>query len=127
MHIFNNIFGYNLIFNNISVPRFSYFNRTSDSDASESESSHSKRKRKVAKVRQNALYLIGTLAKISEKRIFFGYWHCLFPTENNTYESISLLNCILRDPSPNCRINALLTVSLILYGSKPYLIQAEMR
>lgn len=113
------------------MPKFSYFFRTSDSENSEPESSRLKHDRKKeARVRQMALYLIGTLGKISEKRIFFGYWHSLFPIETtdcNLHDKISILNCILRDPYANCRINALQTVSVILYGSKPYLVQANMR
>lgn len=55
----------------------------------------------------------------------FGYWHCLFPTEELTSKTTALLNCILRDPNQRCRITALQATSIILYATKSYLIQAE--
>lgn len=60
-----------------------------------------------------------------ENRVFFGYWHSLFPVEEVTTTNISLLNCILRDPNQRCRIAALQATSTILYGTKAFLIQAE--
>lgn len=60
-----------------------------------------------------------------ERRIFFGYWHCLFPTEELTSTTPALLNCVLRDSNQRCRITALQATSIILYGSKSYLVQAE--
>ena len=69
--------------------------------------------------------LIGTLAQHVEKRIMFGYWHALFPDETRTPATVSLLNCVLRDPSPKCRIAAIQATSFLLYKSKPFLIQAE--
>lgn len=60
-----------------------------------------------------------------ENRVFFGYWHSLFPAEEPTPKNISLLNCILRDPNQRCRIAALQATSTILYGTKAFLVQAE--
>lgn len=60
-----------------------------------------------------------------ENRVFFGYWHSLFPAEELTATNISLLNCILRDPNQRCRIAALQATSTILYGTKAFLVQAE--
>ncbi|XP_052899579.1 HEAT repeat-containing protein 6 [Anopheles moucheti] len=102
--------------------------QTSDSDYSESEASSSRaqiERHRTAKLRQTALVLIGTLAQHVEKRIMFGYWHALFPDETRTPATISLLNCVLRDPSPKCRIAAIQATSFLLYKSKPFLIQAE--
>lgn len=60
-----------------------------------------------------------------ENRVFFGYWHSLFPAEELTATNISLLNCILRDPNQRCRIAALQATSTIIYGTKAFLVQAE--
>lgn len=55
----------------------------------------------------------------------FGYWHCLFPTEELTPTSVALLNCALRDPNSRCRITALQATSMVLHGMKNFLVQAE--
>lgn len=60
-----------------------------------------------------------------ERRVFFGYWHCLFPTEELAPSTIALLNCVLRDSNQRCRITALQATSIILYGTKSFLVQAE--
>lgn len=60
-----------------------------------------------------------------ERKIFFGYWHCLFPTEELTPSMPALLNCVLRDSNQRCRITALQATSIILYGTKSFLVQAE--
>nr|XP_040222716.2 HEAT repeat-containing protein 6 [Anopheles coluzzii] len=102
--------------------------QTSDSDYSETEATSSRaqiERHRSAKLRQAALVLIGTLAQHVEKRIMFGYWHALFPDETRTPATVSLLNCVLRDPSPKCRIAAIQATSFLLYKSKPFLIQAE--
>uniref|UniRef100_A0A182XYY6 DUF4042 domain-containing protein n=1 Tax=Anopheles stephensi TaxID=30069 RepID=A0A182XYY6_ANOST len=102
--------------------------QTSDSDYSENEATSSRaqvERHRSAKLRQAALVLIGTLAQHVEKRIMFGYWHALFPDETRTPATVSLLNCVLRDPSPKCRIAAIQATSFLLYKSKPFLIQAE--
>lgn len=59
----------------------------------------------------------------TEKRVMFGFWHTLFPTEDTTVPS--LLNSILKDSSPRCKIIALQATSFLLHGSKSFLIQAE--
>uniref|UniRef100_A0A182MKC1 HEAT repeat-containing protein 6 n=1 Tax=Anopheles culicifacies TaxID=139723 RepID=A0A182MKC1_9DIPT len=102
--------------------------QTSDSDYSENDASSSRaqmERHRTAKLRQTALVLIGTVAQHVEKRIMFGYWHALFPDETRTPATVSLLNCLLRDPSPKCRIAAIQATSFLLYKSKPFLIQAE--
>lgn len=50
----------------------------------------------------------------------------MFPSEELTQNTIALLNCVLRDSNQRCRITALQAASLILYGSKSYLSQAEI-
>uniref|UniRef100_A0A182Q6Z2 HEAT repeat-containing protein 6 n=1 Tax=Anopheles farauti TaxID=69004 RepID=A0A182Q6Z2_9DIPT len=102
--------------------------QTSDSDYSETEATSSREqleRHRSAKLRHAALVLIGTLAQHVEKRIMFGYWHALFPDETRTPATVSLLNCVLRDPSPKCRIAAVQAASFLLHKSKPFLIQAE--
>lgn len=60
-----------------------------------------------------------------ERKIFFGYWHCLFPTEELKPTMLAFLNCVLRDSNQRCRITALQVTSIILYGTKSFLVQAE--
>ncbi|KXJ81451.1 hypothetical protein RP20_CCG019819 [Aedes albopictus] len=100
--------------------------RTSDSDFSESESSRAQIDRhKLSKLRLTALTLVGTIAQSVEKKLMFGYWHALFPDESRTPATVSLLNCVLKDPSRKCRIAAIQAISFMVYKSKPFLIQAE--
>ncbi|XP_055629394.1 HEAT repeat-containing protein 6 [Toxorhynchites rutilus septentrionalis] len=100
--------------------------RTSDSDFSESESSRAQIDRhKLSKLRHSALTLICTITKAVEKKVMFGYWHALFPDESRTAATVSLLNCVLKDPSPKCRIAAIQATTFMLHKSKPFLIQAE--
>lgn len=99
---------------------------TSESDASDTETNRATHNReKEAKLRLSALALMSVVAKNVEKRILFGYWHCLFPTDDLTASSTALLNCAVRDTNQRCRITALQAASLILYGTKAFLTQAE--
>lgn len=99
---------------------------TSESDASDTETNRMTHNReKEAKLRLSALVLMSVVAKNVEKRILFGYWHGLFPTDKLGPTSMGLLNCALRDPNQRCRITALQAASLILYGTKSFLTQAE--
>lgn len=98
--------------------------RTSDSDYSDNEHNREFASRhKQSKLRLAALSLLSILASIVEKKILFGYWHSLFSTEEST--SATLINCVLKDTSPRCKILALQTIILLLKNSKPFLIQAE--
>lgn len=63
--------------------------------------------------------------QVIETKYFFGYWHSLFPSEPVTNSSVCLLNCVLRDPNPRCRMVAMQSTSIILHGSKPFLTRAE--
>lgn len=104
------------------------FYKTSESDYSETESGRSQSEmHKQSKLRMAAISLIGVVAKNIEKKIFYGYWHSLFPSESLTNSSKGLLNCVLRDPNPRCRVAALQATSMFLFGSKVYLAQAETR
>ncbi|XP_055837462.1 HEAT repeat-containing protein 6 isoform X2 [Episyrphus balteatus] len=98
------------------------FNKTSDSDFSESEASRTRNERhKQAKLRLAAISLIGLIAKNVDRKIFYGYWHSLFPND----ASPGLLTCATRDPNPRCRVAALQAASVILFGSRSFLLQAE--
>lgn len=103
--------------------------KTSDSDFSESETSRTKNQRhKQGKLRLSSILLIGLTAKYTEKRIFYGYWHSLFPTSDAVAEMNSgILICVIKDPNLRCRITALQTLSQILYGSRQFLLHAEIR
>lgn len=98
--------------------------RTSDSDYSDNE--HNREfvnRHKQSKMRLAALSLLSVVAGSVEKKILFCYWHSLFSTEET--KSPTLINCVLKDSSPRCRILALQTINQLLKNSKPYLIQAE--
>lgn len=98
--------------------------RTSDSDYSDTE--HNREfisRHKQSKLRLAALSLLSVVAATVEKKVLFGYWHSLFSTEEST--SATLVNCVLKDSSPRCKILALQVVILLLKNSKPFLIQAE--
>ncbi|XP_058066119.1 HEAT repeat-containing protein 6 [Anopheles bellator] len=102
--------------------------QTSDSDFSETETGLQRAqidRNRMSKLRHAALILVGTLAQHVEKRVMFGYWHALFPDENRTPSTVSLLNCMLRDPLPSTRIAAIQATAFMLYRSKPFLVQAE--
>lgn len=99
---------------------------TSDSDASDTETGRSTNIReKEAKLRLAALLLLSIVAKNVEKRILFGYWHCLFPSDDLKPTTVGLLNCALRDTNQRCRISSLQATSLIVHGTKPFLVNAE--
>lgn len=99
--------------------------RTSDSDFSDNEHNReSVSLHKQSKLRQSSLSLVAAIALTVEKRIIFGYWHSLFPSDDSI-GTISLLNCVLKDSSPRCKILALQAVILLLKNSKPFLMQAE--
>lgn len=98
--------------------------RTSDSDYSDTE--HNREfvnRHKQSKLRLAALSLLSVIAITIEKKILFGYWHSLFTTEEST--APTLINAVLKDSSPRCRILALQTIIQLLKNSKPFLIQAE--
>lgn len=50
----------------------------------------------------------------------------MFPSDNLTPSTIGLLNCVLCDTNNRCRMTALQAASLIFYGTKPFLTQAEL-
>lgn len=111
--------------NSTGFQQFSSFAyRTSDSDYSDNE--HNREfvnRHKQSKLRLAALSLVSVIAGTVEKKILFGYWHSLFSTEET--HSATLINCVLKDSSPRCRILALQTIIQLLKNSKPFLIQAE--
>lgn len=81
---------------------------------------------KESKLRLAALNLLSVIGKNVKKKSLFGYWHVLFPTDDLTPTSVGLLNCVLCDPSPRSRLTSLQAASTILYGTKPFLTQAEL-
>lgn len=109
--------------NVMQLPTFPIY-RTSDSDFSDTE--HNREfvsRHKQSKLRQSALTLLSIVSSV-EKRILFGYWHSLFATEESQ-STVNLINSVLKDPSPRCRILALQNIIMLLKNSKPFLIQAE--
>ncbi|XP_055704201.1 HEAT repeat-containing protein 6-like [Phlebotomus papatasi] len=96
------------------------------SDSAGSKFSQDIRDKKKYRVRLTAIQLIGTLPKVVEQRTMFGYWHCLFSTNDINYPGgMFLTKCILSDPNHRCRISALQTISCLLHDAKKYLYQAE--
>ena len=109
--------------NFLHVNSFSAY-KTSDSDYSDNEHNREYVNRhKQSKLRLAALSLLSVIAITVEKKILFGYWHSLFSTEETL--SATLVNCVLKDSSPRCRILALQLIIQLLRNSKPFLIQAE--
>lgn len=109
--------------NCLQFPAYSVF-RTSDSDFSDNEHNREFANRhKQSKLRLAALGLLSIIASSVEKKILFGYWHSIFSTEETT--SATLVNCIIKDTSPRCKILALQTIIQLLRNSKPFLVQAE--
>lgn len=107
----------------LQFPTFNAY-RTSDSDYSDTEHNRELVNRhKQSKLRLSALSLLSVIAVTVEKRILFGFWHSLFSTEEST--APTLINCVIKDSSPRCRILALQTIIQLLKNSKPFLIQAE--
>lgn len=105
------------------LPTFAAY-RTSDSDYSDNEYNRETINRhRQSRMRSSALSLVSIVAVSVEKKALFGFWHSLFSTEEST--SATLMNCVLKDPSPRCRILALQTVIQLLKNSKPFLLQAE--
>ncbi|CRL02980.1 CLUMA_CG016347, isoform A [Clunio marinus] len=98
--------------------------RTSDSDYSDNEHNReSINRHKQNKLRVASLSMLSAIAGNVEKKILFGYWHSLLSTEETS--SATLVNSILKDSSPRCRILALQAIIQLLKNSKPFLIQAE--
>ncbi|KAG5678450.1 hypothetical protein PVAND_008122 [Polypedilum vanderplanki] len=98
--------------------------RTSDSDFSDNEHNRELINRnKQSKLRLTAHTLVLVLASNIEKKVIFGYWHCLLSADDTICNSLT--NCILKDSSPRCKIVALQTIIQLLKNSKPYLLQAE--
>jgi hypothetical protein len=110
--------------NKDSLSHFSLY-RTSDSDFSDNE--HTREivnRNKQSKLRLTSLSLILVLATMIDKKIVFGYWHSLLSTDEESM-CITLVNCILKDTSPRCKIVALQIIIQLLKNSKQFLIQAE--
>lgn len=96
---------------------------TSDSDTTTDPTRH--KQSAENKLRRNALSLIGVIGRLVETKSLFGYWHTLFPSDEATPSTVSLLNAAIRDPNARCRAAALQAATIILHGSKPFLSQAE--
>lgn len=99
--------------------------RTSDSDFSDNEHNREMVNRnQQAKLRLSSLSLLLVITTKVEKKILFGFWHCLFSTDEKC-QPISLGNSVFKDSSPRCRLVSLQTIIQLVKNSKPYLIQAE--
>jgi Domain of unknown function (DUF4042) len=100
--------------------------RTSDSDFSDNEHNRELISRnKQSRLRLTALSLLLVTTMSVDRKIMFGYWHSLLATDDSV--TITLVNCILRDTSPRCKIVALQTITQLLRNSKALLQQAENR
>ncbi|XP_070497280.1 HEAT repeat-containing protein 6 [Chironomus tepperi] len=98
--------------------------RTSDSDFSDNEHSRELVNRnKQSKLRLTALSLIYVMTVTVDRKILFGYWHSLLSTDESMCNT--LINCLIKDTSPRCKIVALQTIIQLIKYSKPFLVQAE--
>ncbi|XP_052270212.1 HEAT repeat-containing protein 6-like isoform X2 [Dreissena polymorpha] len=102
---------------------------SSDSEWSDTEGGQGSRSRSnCTKVRQCALSCFFWIAKFSDKKVMFSYWSSFIPdsqSSTNASNAQSLLNIVLKDPSPKCRMGALAALSILLDNTKLLLSAAE--
>ncbi|WAR03508.1 HEAT6-like protein [Mya arenaria] len=102
---------------------------SSDSEWSDTEGGQGSRARSNStKVRQCALSTFYWIAKFTEKKVLFGYWWSFLPDSQMATSSAgaqSLLNIVLKDTSPKCRMGALAAISVLIDNTKLMLSAAE--
>ncbi|XP_070205596.1 HEAT repeat-containing protein 6-like isoform X1 [Littorina saxatilis] len=96
----------------------------SDADTSQGAKSHAH----STKVRIAALSCLAAISKLVDKRAMFGYWAFFIPDSagaGNSPQVQTLFTSILKDPSPKCRMGALVSLTAMLDGTKQFLAAAE--
>ncbi|XP_034666305.1 HEAT repeat-containing protein 6 [Drosophila subobscura] len=100
----------------------------SDSEAQLAKAGASKALRQLlASVRISALHLMSALTKQLPRRCLYGYWHAIFPSDEDSQTQHHLLHLAKYDGNSRCRALALQLAGQLLYGSKGYLSQAHSR
>lgn len=78
--------------------------RTSDSDVSEPENTTNRilyERNRRAKIRLASIALVGTISRLLERRILYGYWHALFPSGTGRHFIVIYKNNLLSIRSGN--------------------------
>ncbi|XP_047003089.1 HEAT repeat-containing protein 6 [Schistocerca americana] len=100
------------------------FLKTSESDYSDSETGQTAKTRSFqGRVRQSSQCLLQTIIKVMDKKVLFGYLSNFLP--DGTTQTRTLMTCLLRDPSSQCRLEIINSLSAIFLASKIYFLQAE--
>ncbi|XP_076434572.1 HEAT repeat-containing protein 6-like isoform X2 [Babylonia areolata] len=104
---------------------------SSDSEFSDSEAGQGgggKSHLHSTKVRVAAFTCLAGMCKLVDKRAMFGYWPFFIPdsaASGNSPQVQSLFTSILKDPSPKCRMGALVSLTAMLDGTKQFMAAAE--
>ncbi|KAL8621513.1 hypothetical protein ACOMHN_026185 [Nucella lapillus] len=103
---------------------------SSDSEISEAEAGQAGVKGHLhsTKVRISAFTCLAGVCKLVDKRFMFGYWPFFIPdsaSSGSAPQVLSLFTAILRDPSPKCRMGALVSLTAMLDGTKQFMAAAE--
>ncbi|KAL0272221.1 UNVERIFIED_CONTAM: hypothetical protein PYX00_005281 [Menopon gallinae] len=106
-------------------PNFISF-KTSDSDYSEEEvNQNCKIRLQESKVRQCALILLGLTVKKTNPKLFTGYLPNFLPDGSQIPHVRTLITCLLKDSSPNCRAEVVGILSMLISNSKQYFLQGD--
>ncbi|KAH8387161.1 hypothetical protein KR093_005071 [Drosophila rubida] len=99
----------------------------SNSDSGVAQSSVKQQRQSQVKLRLAALQLLGAVTKQLPRRMLYGYWHALFPSDAaaSTGNKDHLLQLGANDGNLRCRALALQLAAQLFYGSKPFLSQAN--
>ncbi|KAK7487937.1 hypothetical protein BaRGS_00020838 [Batillaria attramentaria] len=102
---------------------------SSDSDFSDTEGGQTARFHALCtKVRISAFSCLAAVCKIADKKSMCGYWPFFIPDSaaaGNSPQVQTLFTSILKDPSPKCRMGALVALTAMLDGTKQFLAAAE--
>ncbi|XP_060662673.1 HEAT repeat-containing protein 6 [Drosophila nasuta] len=99
-------------------------NSNSDNAAGAQSAGVKQQRQCQVKLRLAALQLLGAVTKQLPRRLLYGYWHALFPS-NSAGDADHLLQLGANDGNVRCRALALQLAAQLYYGSKPFLSQAN--
>ncbi|KAH8411798.1 hypothetical protein KR215_011263, partial [Drosophila sulfurigaster] len=99
-------------------------NSNSDNAAGVQSAGVKQQRQCQVKLRLAALQLLGAVTKQLPRRLLYGYWHALFPS-NSAGDADHLLQLGANDGNVRCRALALQLAAQLYYGSKPFLSQAN--
>ncbi|KAH8267054.1 hypothetical protein KR044_011205 [Drosophila immigrans] len=104
-------------------------NGDSTSDGGAAQPGQKQQRQGQVKLRLAALQLLGAVTKQLPRRLLYGYWHALFPSDDAAAAAGGhrdhLLQLGASDGNVRCRALALQLAAQLFYGSKPFLSQAN--